>query len=489
MTSISAVYPPDFTTAMHTLLGPEAPAFFAAQAQRAPVSIRLNPTKTIRPHPEDLAPQFQVVPWCDQGLYLQKRPLFTLDPHLHAGAYYVQDASCMLLAAVLQQLPEWPEARRVLDLCAAPGGKSTLLKSLLPSQACLVANEVIPARANILAENLTKWGSDRVVVSRNQARDFQALEHGFDVIVVDAPCSGEGLFRRQPEAINEWSSEQVLVCAHRQADILRDIWPVLEENGLLIYSTCTWNPQENEELLTRLQAELNFEVLKLHFDAEWGVHAHAGIYRCLPHRLAGEGFSVCVLRKTEPRSASSTRLKKTKRRARKGQTLPQNTHVPQEVKDWLPGDSDQLRALNDTLYHWPVAQQDFLHDIQQHLRLVSGPLVVAQCKGKQWIPSMAWLLSEQFEPTAFEERAVDLETALQYLYGEALPQHNTRAASAWQWLSYQGLPLGWVKATPSHCNNYWPKAWKIRQRFPEIDPRQNEQLCLPVHAVSARNRL
>lgn len=489
MTSISAIYPTDFTTAMHKLLGPEAPDFFEAQAQRAPVSLRLNPAKIRVSSATPLPAQFEPVPWCAQGYYLQDRPLFTLDPRFHGGAYYVQDASCMLLSAALQQLPEWSKAERVLDLCAAPGGKSTLLKSVLPAQACLVANEVIPARGTILAENLTKWGADRVLVTRNQARDFQHLTQGFDVIVVDAPCSGEGLFRRQPEAIQEWSPAQVAVCAQRQEDIICDIWPALAEEGLLIYSTCTWNPQENEDLLAALQHRLNFEIIPLDFDTQWGVHGQDGIYRCLPHRLAGEGFSLCVLRKKDPRQVQrASRSKSTKRQHTPNKKQPPQV-IPKECLEWLPHEKASLWCVDDTLYHWPLAHRPFLHEVQQHLRLVTGPLAIAQAKGKHWIPSTAWLMSACFNPEAFQELSVDLNTALQYLYGEALPVSAQTTTSAWQWVSYAGLPLGWVKATPTHYNNYWPKPWKIRQRFPEIDPEQNIRLCLPVHAVSGPNKL
>lgn len=510
MTSVSAAYPLDFTTAMHDLLGAEAPDFFAAQARRPPVSLRLNPHKIQRVLDRPLPSEFIPVPWSSQGLYLQDRPCFTLDPRFHGGAYYVQDASCMLLEAVLRQLPEWTEAERVLDLCGAPGGKSTLLKAHLPEQACLISNEVVPARAQILAENLTKWGADRVLVTRSQPRDFQALKQGFDVIVVDAPCSGEGLFRRQPEAIQEWSPDQVQVCARRQADILHDIWPTLEEGGLLIYSTCTWNRQENEELLDSLQNQLSFERVDLQFPEAWGIHANDSIYRCLPHRLEGEGFSVCVLRKTEARTANDA-LSRTDTASRhkkkdKKQRSAKPAAVPTEVQNWCMS-AEQANLLNhgEHICHWPVAHQALWQEVSAHLRVVQGPLEVAHLKGKQWLPSLPWLLSSIFEPTPFAMIELTLSQALQYLYGEALPlevshlatptgQHKTTVQSestpsAWQWVSFAGIPLGWVKATPTHYNNYWPKNWKIRQRFEGVDPETNLRQCLPEDAIGPAHRL
>jgi 16S rRNA C967 or C1407 C5-methylase (RsmB/RsmF family) len=510
MSSVSATFPPDFTTAMREFLGSEAQDFFDAQTEAAPVSLRLNPQKLklsdllLNPtvNPDSSQTQFKPVPWSQNGFYLKERPVFTLDPRFHSGAYYVQDASCMLLGAALSQLPEWQHAKRVLDLCAAPGGKSTLLKSELPLSACMVSNEVVPARAKILKENLTKWGCDRVFISQNQPADFQALAHTFDIIVVDAPCSGEGLFRRQPEAIAEWSAQQVTFCAQRQEHIIQDIWPCLAEDGLLIYSTCTWNTEENEKLLQTLHQHLRFEVVSLHFPTEWGVHGKEGVYRCLPHRMQGEGFSLCVLKKTEAIRLQKPRREKKKQSQRRKKESTQA--LPQELKQWIEASSsasiseqDLIPTLNQILY-WPAAQQPFLKDLQTHLREVQGAMPLATLKGKQWAPELPWLLSEVFTPNAnlFTERPLDLEMALHYLYGEALPlsehpldPHSSGKKSPWQWTSFAGIPLGWVKQTPSHYNNYWPKSWKIRQRFLDIDAETNLRLCLPVEAVRPSDRL
>lgn len=501
MSSVSVTFPPDFTTAMHKLLGSETSDFFSAQAHPPPVSLRINPYKlsmpTLPDTPPASKPQFQTIPWCKTGLYLKERPVFTLDPRLHSGAYYVQDASCMLLAAALKQLPQWQQAERVLDLCAAPGGKSTLLKNELPAKACLVSNEVVPARAKILKENLTKWGADRVFISQNQPANFQALSHSFDIIVVDAPCSGEGLFRRQPEAIKEWSPQQVAYCHQRQEKIIEDIWPCLAEGGLLIYSTCTWNPQENEELLHVLNTQLNFELISLAFPPDWGIHGEQGIYRCLPHRMQGEGFSLCVLKKTDP-IISPRRVREKKKRR---QQHPQESAfgLPSEIKHWLHptpalkfSDCDLIHT-EEQISYWPKHQQPFLRDLQTHLREVQGAMPLAIKKGKHWAPDLPWLFSNVFtpNPAVFAEHPLDLEMALHYLYGEALPLPSETSAhkSPWQWASFQGVPLGWMKRTPTHLNNYWPKSWKIRQRFSAVDSQTNLQLCLPVEAVSAANRL
>ena len=241
-----------FEERMRKLLPEESEAFFAALQTEPPVSIRLNPGKPVPI--SRLFPDEQIglpVSWCESAYYLKSRPVFTLDPCLHSGTYYVQEASSMFLYHIFGQiLPAHPV--RVLDLCAAPGGKSTLIASRLSSGSLLVANEVIRSRAGILKENMIKWGTSHVVVTNNDPADFHHLKGAFDIIVVDAPCSGEGMFRKDPGAIQEWNESNLQLCSERQQRILADIWPCLKPSGFLVYSTCTYNPGENEAILERL---------------------------------------------------------------------------------------------------------------------------------------------------------------------------------------------------------------------------------------------
>src|SRR6187402_2422850 len=224
-------------------------------------SIRTNPAKQ-----SEIKIQKSKIGWSDYGYYLETRPSFTFDPLFHAGSYYVQEASSMFLEQALKQTVDLSRSLKVLDLCAAPGGKSTHLLSLISKESLLVSNEVIRARANILTDNIVKWGCSNVIVTNNDPRDFQRLENYFDVIVVDAPCSGSGLFRRDPEAIDEWSEQNVALCSQRQQRILADVLPALKNGGVLIYSTCSYSKEEDELICKWLRDELSIENCQLSID-------------------------------------------------------------------------------------------------------------------------------------------------------------------------------------------------------------------------------
>jgi len=231
------------------------------------VSIRLNPSKEF-----DVLhlPISENVGWCATGRYLKERPFFTFDPFLHAGAYYVQEASSMFLwQAIIQTVPD-TMGKKVLDLCAAPGGKSTLLSSYF-KDGLVVANEVIKNRANILVENACKWGDGHLLVTNNDPSHFQSIPGFFDVLMVDAPCSGSGLFRKDPSAVEEWSEANVTLCSQRQQRILADAIPCLAENGVLIYSTCSYSPEEDEVICDWLLNEMEMESLPLEVEKTWGI--------------------------------------------------------------------------------------------------------------------------------------------------------------------------------------------------------------------------
>jgi len=255
------------------------------------VSVRLNPRKFSAQELLAFRPDLERVPWCPNAFYLQERPAFTFDPLLHAGAYYVQEASSMFVAEVLKQFVPLDKPLVALDLCAAPGGKSTLLQSLLPDGSLLVSNEPVAKRAQVLAENMQKWMTGQPetaptsIVTQNYPSDFGALTNSVDVLLTDVPCSGEGMFRKDEDARKEWSLDNVWMCQQRQRDILHDIWHVLKPGGLLIYSTCTFNRYEDEDNVRYFCDEMGaFCIFERHF---------------LPGRDRGEGFYIAALRKED----------------------------------------------------------------------------------------------------------------------------------------------------------------------------------------------
>src|SRR5690349_20465104 len=301
--------PVAFLDSLEGVAGFDRQAFEAVHATGETVtSLRINPAKLSAAEAGRLLfPGLMTggVPWCEEGYYLKTRPSFTLDPLLHAGAYYVQEASSMFLWNVLEEtVGKNHDALKVLDLCAAPGGKSTLLASYF-KDALIVSNEVIKSRAAILVENITKWGSDNVVVTNNDPKDFSSLQNYFDVIVVDAPCSGSGLFRKDPEAIEEWSEENVLLCSQRQQRFVADAFPTLKKDGILIYSTCSYSEEEDEDILDWMMEHFSIDNLQLTVDNEWKIvevqsekHKAYG-YRFFPHKVKGEGFFIAVFQKKE----------------------------------------------------------------------------------------------------------------------------------------------------------------------------------------------
>lgn len=453
-------FPVSFTDRMQRLLGPEEYSEFLNALQQAPpVSIRINKTKA------DAAAGLQPVPWSETGFYLPERPLFTLDPAIHAGAYYVQEASSMFVEQALRQSVKLEEPLQVLDLCGAPGGKSTLLASLISEESLLVSNEVIRSRASILAENVAKWGSGNVLVTSNDPRDFGRLPSFFDVMVVDAPCSGEGMFRKDPQAIGEWSEENVNLCAQRQQRILMDVWDALKPGGLLIYSTCTWNEQENEENIAWLSEQEGAESIKLQLQPEWGVVPTQlqGVegYRFYPHRVQGEGFFMAVVRKAGSEEAIShgkSRKKKYKLTAagKKEQAL---------VQDWLhQPEKYTFLQYGEAISALPASLFESADEVYQNLYVIYAGTELAEVKGKKLKPLQGLALSQHINKEAFEVADLDLEQSLRYLRKEDINLGTN--GNDWLLLQYKGLPLGWAKQIGNRINNYYPKEWRIRMELP-----------------------
>ena len=288
--------PEDFVRETRLLLGDDRfNSYLKAFNEEAPVSIRLNPKLSTGVRPQDK------VLWCEEGYYLSDRPQFTFDPLFHAGCYYVQEAASMFICHILRQFENKPVA--VLDLCAAPGGKSTALRSVLPEDSLLVSNEPIPTRAQILLENITKWGAENCIVTNNYPRDFRKAKTKFDLILCDVPCSGEGMFRKDPATISEWSVQNVGKCWRLQREIVADAWECLNPGGTLIYSTCTFNTKENEENVRWIIDTYDAEPIDIPTDPSWRITGSllsgfdAPVYRFIPGITRSEGLFVCALRK------------------------------------------------------------------------------------------------------------------------------------------------------------------------------------------------
>lgn len=390
--------------------------FLQALEQPPATTIRLNPWKTPT---TPIFPQATPVPWCQQGYWLRERPNFTLDPLFHAGSYYVQEAGSLFLDHVLREHISTPVL--ALDLCAAPGGKSTLMRAALPEGSMLVSNEPDRRRANILLENMLKQGHPQVLVTHNYAADFAKTGWTFDVILTDVPCSGEGLFRRDEGAIKEWSIQNIHFCQKRQRQILGDIWPCLCEGGLLIYSTCTFNTHENEENVRFIMEELDAEMVAVSTKPEWKITGslladwNKPVYRFIPGITDTEGLFVAVLRKKGTPSAHTL----------------------------LPA-SARKHAQTHRLIH-----------------LLSDGIPTPEQKGKDPIPSAAQALSLTLPADAYPRVELTLEQARRYLHREsfALPPN---APKGFVLVTYLQQPLGFMKNLSDRANNLYPKNWAIR---------------------------
>jgi 16S rRNA C967 or C1407 C5-methylase (RsmB/RsmF family)/NOL1/NOP2/fmu family ribosome biogenesis protein len=445
--------PPALLQSLKQVKGFDEDAFVKVHASGEQVtSIRLNPVKSFIVHgPWSMDDS---VPWCPHGLYLSQRPSFTLDPSFHAGAYYVQEASSMFVWHALQETIGSATQKKVLDLCAAPGGKSTLLASYF-TDGLVVANEVIKSRAAVLVENITKWGNDHVIVTNNDPSHFQSLPGYFDVVMIDAPCSGSGLFRKDPGAINEWSEDNVQLCSQRQQRILADVLPALKEDGILIYSTCSYSAEEDESVADWLVTERNMENKKLNVPAEWNIVESVSAkgaygYRFYPDKIKGEGFFLSVFQKKE--SITQARLKEQSLTALSRSELQQvNAFITLPETFTLFKQAESVRAI----------KKEWFTDLQllaKCLYIKKAGVEIGTIKGKDLIPAHELALST-LPKENFSSVALTLEQALQYLRRKELL--ITNASKGWNLMQYGGLPLGWVKVLPNRINNYYPAEWRI----------------------------
>jgi len=449
--------PKEFLASLEGIEGYDAAAFEKVHADGKQVtSIRVNPLKVS----EGPAGVGGSIPWSSFGYYLDERPSFTFDPLFHAGAYYVQEASSMFLEQALRQTTDLSRPLRVLDLCAAPGGKSTLIQSLLSPESLLVSNEVIRTRVSVLQENMTKWGGANVIITSNDPRDFQRLEDYFDVIVVDAPCSGSGLFRREPEAIGEWSAENVQLCHQRQQRILTDCWPALRQGGILIYSTCSYSKEEDEDILDWMHEELHATSCQLQVEGSWKIVETMGKkggygYRFYPDRLKGEGFFIAAVRKEDGGNFAYPRNKK--------QVVEKLTRQEEErMRPWIKqGGAVFFFRHHEQVVALPAHLAEDLSYLQSTCYLKQAGILTGQLAVKEFIPDHGLALSTLINKE-IPAIAVTKEQAIQYLRKEEV--RTETELRGWALVQYEGHNLGWIKILPNRANNYYPKEWRILKR-------------------------
>lgn len=450
--------PVQFITRMQNQLGPSASDFFRSLDTESPVSVRIHPAKWKNNR------KYKPVPWCSTGIYLEKRPSFTLDPWFHSGAYYVQEPGSMFLEQAFA-VSNGITPRLILDLCGAPGGKSTHLLSLMSPDDFLVSNEVIRSRASILQENIQKWGYSNVAVTSNDPRDFAKLRDLFDIVVVDAPCSGEGLFRKDRASVDEWSESNTQLCAARQRRILAEAWACLKPGGFLIYSTCTYNTAENEENLAWISGLNNAVSLPLKTEEDWNIVSintqQITGYQLFPHLTPAEGFFTGVLQKRGP--THSFRLPGNNQ---KRWSLPEIKQA-ESLKRWIIGAQRQDFLRNgDDLCHLPAKWHSLVFLLASRLNLLQAGIPAATAKGDRLIPHPALAHATELDRTAFQEIDLSLKDALKYLQRDSL--HLPGMQPGWILTSFRGIPLGWMNHLGNRTNNYFPQERRIRMQIPDL---------------------
>ncbi|MGN0221808.1 MAG: hypothetical protein ACI4BA_06780 [Prevotella sp.] len=462
--------PVDFTTQMNALLGSErAKRLFDDLAEEPVTAVRVN-GKYGSMMPVGTATR---VPWCDRGWILEQRPNFTFDPLLHAGCYYVQEASSMFLHRVISTYVSRPVM--MLDMCAAPGGKTTVAIDALPQGSLVVCNEPIKLRAQILVENVQKWGAPGVMVTNAYPEHFAASSLRFDVVLCDVPCSGEGMFRKDAEAVAGWSRQRVAQCAQLQRDIVQTIWGQLRDGGIMVYSTCTFNTLENEENVKWIAEELGAEVLPVAVDEAWRIlpsllpHYDAPVYRFLPGYANGEGLFMAVLKKhgnasCAPDSAEDGNWKKKADKTRRQNKAAASDHRQIEsVRQWLKhADGFVLRTADEEVMALPLQLADcYDQATRQGLKVLSAGVPVARIKGRDLIPHHALAMSGELASSIFPSVEVSYATAVDFLRCEvmALPESTPKGFVL---LTYRGVPLGFCKNIGSRANNLYPREWRIK---------------------------
>ena len=426
---------------------------FSAFEQPASVAVRMNPFKKCG------AFEGEPVPWSRWGRILRERPMFTLDPHFHGGAYYVQDSSSMFVGEVFRQCLESlavPAGRpvRVLDLCAAPGGKTTDLAASLRDKFgdgfVLVANEVMKQRAGVLASNVALWGDPNVVVTSDDPSAFAALEGFFDIVVADVPCSGEGMFRKDESAQQQWSENNVALCVGRQRRIIGDMWPSLADGGVLVYSTCTFNRLENDGNVQWIMQELDAEALYEGMESLYEGVIKTGLgFSLVPGFVKGEGQYCSAVRKRGGVSGS--------RKMKPART--KSVALPERLKQCFSIDV-VLKQRGETVIAVPASVNEDVEILASCLHVLSSGCAVGVLKGKDLVPDADMALSIILDKDAYPAVDVDRQTALAFLHRDSVVLSD--APKGFVLIRYEGVSLGFVKNLGNRCNNLHPQGRRIR---------------------------
>ena len=448
--------PVAFTERMRKQLGAEeAERLFEALDSVSPVAVRLNPAKC---GDEGVWSDGEAIAWSKNGRKLKERPSFTLDTAFHAGAYYVQEAASQFIDYIVSQ--EDLQGKRVLDMCSAPGGKTTIYSTAVGEDGLVVANEYVRTRANILADNVRKWGMGNVLVTNNAPEHIAQFEGWFDLVAVDAPCSGEGMFRKEEVAREDWSEEAVKMCAARQLSIVREAWQSLKDGGLFIYSTCTFNEDEDEGLLRAFIEEVGevFEPSqRVEIEGTWGVvRGEVGdfqTFRFFPHKTDSEGLFVAVARKAEP-----TTQRTPKARKRVMQEVDKNSR--KELMRYLQQpDNYTFAMVADTIYAYRTEQFKAVQALSEGLTAICSGVAMGQIfKGKL---KPDWALSQYigFERKSVAVEEVDESRALDYLRKKDIAVGDM--AEGINLITHKGRALGFAKRVGARCNNLYPNSLKI----------------------------
>ena len=447
------------------------------------VAVRVNRRKSAgtagctRLKPEITGSSDSQVPWCPGGYYLPERPVFTLDPAFHQGRYYVQEASSMFHNHVVKTLLALRGAGSagsavapvtLLDACAAPGGKTTAAIDALHEGSVVVANEYVPARAAILRENAIKWGFPGIIVTRGDTRDLGKLRDTFDIIIADVPCSGEGMMRKDADAVSQWSEGLIEECAERQWEIVSNLWDALRPGGFMIYSTCTFNRRENEETVARIIDELGGESVEIPVEENWGISGGIDTphhcYRFLPGKVRGEGLFVAVVRKDGDMSVPQRpdRAAKIKTKGGKGEKAKNDGAILSTASGWLKNSSEMdIYVDADRVTAFPKTHSRLLKSVKERVDVIHEGVQLGTVKGKDVIPSQSLAMSLAIDTDNFSSHDLNREEALKYLRGDAivLPESVKRGFVL---LTYEGVPLGFVKNLGNRSNNLYPAPWRIK---------------------------
>lgn len=458
-------WPQPFVDRIKLQFREKASQFLDALNQPSATSIRVNPSKSP-------SLNYTKVAWSKNGYFLPKRPIFTLDPYFWASYYYVQEASSMFLEHIFEQLKSKNFTfHTVLDLCAAPGGKSTLISNFIKITDILVCNEIVEKRNAILRQNISKWGKTNIVITQNNASDFGKMTHFFDLIAVDAPCSGEGLFRKDPEAAAEWNEENTEKCELRQFEIINQVWPALKPGGIMIYSTCTYNPGENEKLLLQLKKSgLIFNTISIEIDKNWGIsevkEEEINGYGFYPHNVKGEGFFCAILQKKEEKSEIDY-----KQSYFSTKTKHIQNYLSEEYLEYI-----SEYAMPQSIYAVSHSVLKILPAIKKHLYIKQIGIPIGEESNNGFIPNYYLATIEGLDVRKIDIIEVNKFQALQYLSKEIFDLSIEK--KGYYFLRYKNAIFGIIKHIGNRHNNLLPPnlrilmEWKstlISQDFEVID--------------------